>query len=76
MKLLGKLMGSVGGNIILIILIFLLFLAISFFSTAGILYLINWAFGLDFWNWKVCVGIWLAISLLEGIFSTSVKVEK
>ena len=76
MKLLNRLLSTLGGNIVFAVLLFLLFLAVSFFSTAGILWLINWAFGLNFWSWKVCFGIWLAISLLEGIFTTSVKVEK
>ena len=76
MKLLNKLFSTLGGNIVLAILFFLLFLAISFFSTAGVLWLINWAFGLNFWNWKVCFGIWLALSLLEGIFTARIKVEK
>ena len=76
MKLAEKLFSSVGGNIVLAILIFLLLLAVSFFATAGVLWLINWAFGLSFWNWKICFGIWLALSLLEGMFTTRVKIEQ
>lgn len=76
MKLFNWICNSVGGNILLIILIFLVFLAISFFSTAGVLWLINWAFGLTFWSWKTSLGIWLGLSLLEGIFTARVKVEK
>lgn len=76
MKLFNWIVNSVGGNILLIILIFLVFLAISFFSTAGVLWLIDWAFNLTFWSWKTAVGIWLGLSLLEGIFTARVKVEK
>ena len=76
MKLFDKLFSTAGGSIVLAILIFLLILTVSFFMTAGVLWLINWAFGLDFWNWKICFGIWLALSLLESIFKTSVKIEK
>lgn len=76
MKLFNWIVNSVGGNIILFLLFFLIVLAVSFFSTAGILWLINWAFGLNFWSWKACLGIWCAISILEGIFTTHVKVEK
>ena len=76
MKLFNKLFSTAGGSIVLAILIFLLILAVSFFTTAGVLWLINWAFGLDFWNWKFCFGIWLALSLLESIFKTSVKIEQ
>ena len=76
MKLFNWIGNSVGGNILLFLLFFLIVLAVSFFSTAGILWLINWAFGLTFWSWKTSFGIWLAISLLSGMLTAHVKVER
>ena len=76
MKFFDKYFGTAGGSIVLVILLFVLFLAVSFFLTAGILWCINWAFGLNFWSWKICLGIWLAISLLESIFKANIKIER
>lgn len=76
MKLFNRIGNSVGGNILLFLFFFLIVLAVSFFSTAGILWLINWAFGLTFWSWKTSLGIWLAISLLSGMLTAHVKVER
>lgn len=76
MKFFDWLTDTLCGRTVLVILFILIFIAISFFTTAGILWVINWAFGLNFWSWKACLGIWCAISILEGIFTTHVKVEK
>lgn len=59
-----------------IALIFLTVALISFFITAGILYLICWAFSMTWWSWKACFGIWLIMFLLGSIFRSSVSVKK
>lgn len=58
-------------TILLAVLFFVSYLVISFFATAGVLWVINWAFSLSFWSWKTSFGIWLALALL----SCSVKVK-
>jgi hypothetical protein len=47
-------------------MVFLLVCAVSFFATAGVLWVINWAFGLSFWSWRTCAAVWLALMLLTG----------
>ena len=67
---------SVLVSVLLAFLVFLLVCAVSFFATAGILWVINWAFGLSFWNWRTCIGIWLALILLTGSIKAQMKVER
>ena len=67
---------SVLVSILLSLLVFLLVCAVSFFGTAGVLWVINWAFGLSFWNWRTCIGIWLALMLLTGSIKAQMKVER
>jgi len=67
---------SVLVSVLLAFLVFLLVCAVSFFATAGVLWVINWAFGLSFWNWRTCIGIWLALMLLTGSIKAQMKVER
>lgn len=67
---------SVLVSVLLAFLVFLLVCAVSFFATAGVLWVINWAFGLSFWNWRTCIGIWLALILLTGSIKAQMKVER
>ena len=61
-------------KISLIILLFILLNGLSFLITAGILKLIFVCFGLTF-SWKIALGIWLILFLLNGIVSTTVKTK-
>lgn len=67
---------SIAVSILVAILVFLLVCAVSFFATAGILWVINWAFNLSFWSWKTCLGIWLALVLLTGGVKAQMKVNE
>ena len=67
---------SVLVSILLSLLVFLLVCAVSFFGTAGVLWVINWAFGLSFWNWRTCIAIWRALMLLTGGIKAQMKVEQ
>ena len=67
---------SVLVSVLLSLLVFLLVCAVSFFATAGVLWVINWAFGLSFWNWRTCIAIWLALMLLTGSIKAQMKVEQ
>jgi hypothetical protein len=62
---------SASGKILTVVLLFLAYAAVSFFATAGILWLINRAIGTTWWSWKVSIGIWLALVLL----TSKLKVE-
>jgi hypothetical protein len=68
--------GTIASNILLFALVFILVCTASFFATAGILWLINWAFGLSFWSWKVSFGVWLALALLSGSLKAHVEVKR
>ena len=57
-------------KVITIILVILIALAISFFSTAGLVKLACWAFGYTF-SWKLSVGIWVVLWLLGSAFKSS-----
>ena len=57
-----------------IIAIFLAILVLDFLCTAGLLWLICWAFKLAF-SWKVVFGIWAIIAILQAIFKPSVHVN-
>ena len=67
---------SVLVSVLLAFLVFLIVCAASFFATAGVLWVINWAFGLSFWNWRTCIAIWLALMLLTGSIKAQMKVER
>lgn len=45
-----------------------LILVLSFFTTAGILRLICWAFKWTWWSWKISFGIWLGMALISSLF--------
>lgn len=57
-------------KILLIILLFILLNGLSFLITAGILKLIFACFGLAF-SWKIALGVWLILVLLNGIGSAT-----
>ena len=61
-------------KISLIILLFILLCGLSFLITAGILKLIFACFGLAF-SWKIALGTWLILFLLNGIGSATVKTK-
>ena len=67
---------SVITTVLVAFLVFLIVCAVSFFATAGVLWVINWAFGLSFWNWRTCIGVWLALMLLTGCIKAQMKVER
>lgn len=58
---------TMSSAIILSVITVIGFLAISFFVTAGIIWLICWAFSLTF-SWKITFGIWLIILIINNIF--------
>lgn len=51
-------------------------LLISFFATAGILWLICWALRWTWWSWKICFGIWLLMILLNSAFKNVTHLKK
>ena len=61
-------------KILLTILLFILLCGLSFLITAGILKLIFACFGLAF-SWKIALGTWLILLLLNGIGSATVKTK-
>lgn len=40
---------------------------LSFFATAGIVWVACWAFGFT-WSWKLSIAVWLIEALLRSIF--------
>lgn len=54
-------------NVILIIALVLGLIAVSFFVTCGVIYLICLCFGLKF-KCGIAAGIWLVLNLLSGFF--------
>ena len=57
-------------KILLTILLFILLYGLSFLITAGIAKLIFVCFGLAF-SWKIALGVWLILVLLNGIGSAT-----
>ena len=57
-------------KVITVIFIIIAVLAISFFSTAGLIKLACWAFNYTF-SWKLSVGIWVVLWLLGSVFKSS-----
>lgn len=53
------------------ILIIAICLAISFFGTVGLVWVVCWAFGLS-WSWKIALGVWAALCLISGAVKTTV----
>lgn len=53
------------GKIVLYVVIVAALLAISFFGTAGLVWLVCWAFKWT-WSWKISVGVWAALILVSG----------
>lgn len=54
------------------ILIIAICLAISFFGTAGLVWVVCWAFGLS-WSWKIALGVWAVLCLISGAVKTTVS---
>lgn len=59
---------------ILIILVIVLCLAVSFFATAGLIWVVCWALGFV-WSWKLCIGIWALMILASSVFKSTTKNE-
>ena len=59
-------------KVLITILIIAICLAVSFFGTAGLVWVICWAFGLS-WNWKIALGVWAALCLISGAVKTTVS---
>lgn len=53
------------GKIVLYVVIVAALLAISFFGTAGLVWLVCWAFKWT-WSWKISMGVWAALILVSG----------
>ena len=60
---------------LVLIAIVVAFVAASFFISAGLIWLIAWAFDLIF-TWKAAFGMWLILLLVSGVFKSHVTVEK
>ena len=58
----------VAAAIIIAILSFLAFAGISYLIVAGLVWVVCFAFGLE-WSWLISLGIWVILILLKGIFS-------
>lgn len=61
--------------VLIVVLIGLGLVGLSFLFSAGIIWLICWAFSLTF-TWKAAFGFWLLLLLVSGVFKANVKVEK
>ena len=59
-------------NIIGLILAIIIFYAIRWIVTCGVIKLITMCFGWEF-SWAVATGIWLIILILKSIFRVTVK---
>lgn len=59
-------------RIICIILVFLMYLVISFGITAGIIYLVFWLLGISF-SWKITLAIWLILGLIRTSFKLTIS---
>lgn len=57
---------------LLAVLLLLITGAVSFLITAGIVWVICWAFGFLF-TWKLVIGIWAVLFLLRTVFNVTVK---
>lgn len=65
---------TVGALIVAIVCVAAI-LTISFFITAGIFWLICWAFAFTF-SWKIAFGVWLVVLILRSIFKSSITIKK
>lgn len=50
-------------------LIIVVIYCISFFITAGLLWVVCWLFNWNWWSWKISLGVWIILCILKGIFS-------
>lgn len=58
-----------------IILFFVVLLGVDFLISALIVKGICWAFGMTF-SWKMAIGVWLIMALLQAVFKSNVNVER
>lgn len=58
---------------IIIVILFLAIIAASFLATAGVLWLICWAFHWTWCGWRVCFGIWLLLAVLSSVFKANIS---
>lgn len=57
------------------ILVFVLFVSISFLATSGLIWLACWAFGWTF-QWKIVFGIWIVMALIRSCFKSTTNVKE
>lgn len=57
------------GKIAIYVLIVAMILAISYLATAGLVWLVCWAFKWP-WSWKISLGVWALIYLVSSVFKT------
>lgn len=57
------------------ILIIAFALTLSFFGTAGLVWLVCWAFSLA-WSWKLSIGVWAAICLISSAVKSTTHSSK
>lgn len=58
----------------IIVLLVVLGLGTSFFITAGLTWLVCWAFSFAF-TWKLALGVWAASCLISGAFKATMTVH-
>ena len=63
---------SSGAVVLGIILLVAVMIVLSFFATAGILWLLCHAFHWTWWSWGTSLAVWLALGLVSG---TGIKVK-
>ena len=59
-------------KLLFVILFFLGCCVLSFFATAGLLWLICWAFG-RMWSWRAVVGVWAILWIVSGSVGSIAK---
>lgn len=60
---------------LIIIILYLAILCLSFLATAGLAWLVCWAFSLVF-SWKIAIGVWAILALLSGVFNVTIHKER
>jgi len=58
-----------------IILVVLGYITLDFAISAGLIWVICWAFDL-FFNWKAVIGVWILLILISSRFNAKVEREK
>lgn len=61
--------------LLFVLFILAVYVGLSFFISAGIIWLIAWAFDLIF-SWKAVIGVWLILVLVSSFFKSDSKTDK